>query len=107
MLVIRNRLLPIGRRYGAINICGVLFAKRDMQLTHEVINHERIHTRQMIELLIVPFYIIYIIEWLVRVCINRGDTYRSYLQTSFEREAYRHGDDLDYLKHRRLYAQWR
>lgn len=107
MLVIRNSLLPIGRRYGAINLCGILFVKHGMRLTDEVINHERIHSRQMTELLIIPFYIIYVIEWLVRLCLNRGKTFDSYMQISFEREAYAHGDDLGYLKRRRLFAQWR
>lgn len=85
MIVIRNRLIPIGRRYGAINLFGILFAKPDMPLTPEVINHERIHTRQMLELLIVPFYLIYIAEWLARVIAYRGNTYEAYRRTSFER----------------------
>ena len=55
MKVIRNRFLPIGRRYGAINLFGILFAKHDMALTPEVMNHESIHTAQIRELLWVPF----------------------------------------------------
>ena len=107
MIVIRNRLIPIGRRYGAINLFGILFAKPDMPLTPEVINHERIHTRQMLELLIVPFYLIYITEWLARVLAYRGNTYEAYRRTSFEREAYAHGADTSYLSHRPIFAQWR
>lgn len=107
MRVVRNRILPLGRSYGAINLFGVLFAKQDMHITPEVINHEAIHTAQMRELLYLPFYIIYVLEWLVRLVQSRGNLTRAYYAISFEREAYRHGDDLTYLSNRRRYAQWR
>lgn len=100
-------MLPIGRGFGAINLFGVLFAKRDMRLTPEVINHERIHTAQMRELLYVPFYVIYVLEWLMRMIQSRGRLYKAYYNISFEKEAYRHGDNLQYLNHRRRFAQWR
>ena len=38
MKVIRNSVIPFGKRYGAINLFGVLFAKRDMHLSGEVMN---------------------------------------------------------------------
>lgn len=107
MRVIRNSILPIGKGFGAINLFGVLFAKTDMNLTREVINHEKIHTAQMRELLYVPFYLIYVLEWLIRLVQFRGKVYESYYNISFEKEAYRHGEDLDYLKHRRRFSQWR
>lgn len=107
MKVIRNSLLPIGKRYGAINIFGILFAKRDMRLSPEVINHERIHTAQMRELLYLPFYFFYVLEWLWRLIQCRGDSYAAYRRLSFEREAYAYGPDLSYLPHRRHFAQWR
>ena len=44
MKVIRNSVIPFGKRYGAINLFGVLFAKRDMHLSGEVMNHELIHS---------------------------------------------------------------
>ena len=107
MIVIRNSLIPFGRKFGAINLFGVLFAKHGMVLTPQVMNHERIHSRQMRELLFVPFYLIYLLEWLCRLVQFRGDHYKAYVNTSFEREAYAHGDDLSYLEHRPLFGQWR
>ena len=107
MKVIRNRILPIGRRYGAINLFGVLFAKPDMRLSEEVMNHERIHSAQIRELLFVPFYVIYVLEWLVRLVQSRGDAYRAYRHVSFEREAYDNGSNLNYLCHRKRFSQWR
>lgn len=106
MKVIRNSILPIGTRYGAINLFGVLFAKYSMPLTPEVMNHERIHTAQMRELLFIPFYIIYVFEWLWRLIENRGDTHAAYHAISFEREAYRHASNPGYLTQRRPYSQW-
>lgn len=105
--MIRNSIIPFGPRYGAINLFGILFAKPSMVLDDTVINHERIHTRQMRELLYIPFYIIYVAEWLIRLCRYRFDTYKAYLAISFEREAYDHASDPAYLTRRRCYAQWR
>lgn len=106
MKIIRNNIIPFGK-FGAINLFGILFAKQNMPLTKEVINHEMIHTRQMRELLYIPFYILYIIEWCLLIIKNRGSLYKSYHEISFEREAYDHGDDLGYLAHRKSFAQWR
>lgn len=106
MKVIRNSWIPWGR-YGAINLFGVLFAKRDMPLTAEVMNHEQIHTAQMRELLYLPFYLVYVLEWLLRMVQTRGDTFEAYKRISFEEEAYRHDSDLGYLRRRRPFGQWR
>lgn len=106
MKIILNNIIPFGS-FGAINLFGVLFAKPNIRLTDEVINHEEIHTRQMRELLYLPFYILYVIEWMLRVVKNRGNLLRSYHEISFEREAYTYGHDLHYLSRRKSFAQWR
>lgn len=67
-----------------------------------LINHEKIHLRQQIEMLIIPFFIIYGIEFLVRL-IQYRDWKTAYLNISFEREAYSKQKDLDYLKSRPLW----
>ncbi len=107
MKVIRNNIIPFGRNYGAINLFGVVFAKRDMRLTPETINHEAIHTAQMRELLFIPFYAIYFFEWLLRLIKPRGNAYKAYLRISFEREAYTHAADMSYLRRRKRFAQWK
>lgn len=67
-----------------------------------LINHERIHLRQQLELMIIPFYIWYCIEFLYYLFIfkNKQTAYHS---ISFEKEAYRHEADLNYLKNRPFY----
>ena len=99
MRIVRTRHIPFGH-YSAINLLGVLFVHPDVYLSQELINHERIHTRQMLELAVLPFYVLYVLEWLVRLPM-RGNAYRN---ISFEREAYRHQHQPHYLDHRRPYA---
>lgn len=107
MKIIRNSILPVGRSFGAINLFGVLFVKRNCNLTPEVINHERIHSAQMRELLYIPFYLLYVAEWMVRLIKCRGNAYAAYESISFEREAYTYQSCLSYLKSRPWFAQWR
>lgn len=101
MIVIRNKYLPV-RGYTAINLFGLLFCRPDAVITPQLINHERIHTAQMLEMAVIFFYLWYLVEWVVKI-FTPG---RSYFRISFEREAYRYMYDLDYLSHRRHYA-WR
>ncbi len=106
MLIISNSMLPFGSDYYAINLFGIIFVKHSRSLTAVQRNHEYIHTRQMRELLYVGFYILYVVEWLLRLAIYRNQS-RAYSSISFEREAYGHQADLDYARHRPLFAQWR
>lgn len=101
MKVIINRFIPFGKKFYAINLCGILFAKGPCdKLT---INHEKIHTRQITELLVVGFYIWYLLEWLVKL-IQHRNYFTAYKNISFEREAYANGNDLTYLPRRRRFA---
>lgn len=71
-----------------------------------LLNHERIHLRQQLELGIVPFYVWYLTEYLFRLLQYR-DHYNAYLNISFEREAYANDVNLSYLKTRPWFAFWR
>lgn len=86
-----------------LNLFGTIWTRNKGWIDKYVINHERIHTAQQKELLFIPFYILYIIEWLIRL-IQYRKLHKAYLNISFEREAYAHGHDLSYLKRRPLYA---
>lgn len=101
MAVIINKWIPIGKKFYAINLFGLIFAKGECD--KYVINHEKIHTHQMLELLILPFYLIYVIEWLIKIIIYR-DSIRAYMNISFEREAYKNDSDLNYLKKRKPFS---
>jgi hypothetical protein len=68
-----------------------------------LLNHERIHLRQQLELLIGPFYLWYLAEYLVRRW-QLGTHEAAYRAISFEREAYAHDTDPGYLRRRRFWA---
>ena len=105
MWVIRNKLLPFSS-HSAINLFGMLFVKRGVKVTPSLINHERIHTAQMLEMLVIPFYLWYVVEWLIRFAFLR-DGMKAYYMIGFEREAYGNEHNLGYLRHRRLFAFWK
>lgn len=69
----------------------------------EIINHERIHLRQQLEMLWVFFFVWYPIEFLIR-WIQYKNPSKAYFNISFEREAYANEWNLDYLKTRKFYA---
>jgi len=50
------------------------------------------------------FYIWYLIEWVLRIFINKGNAYRS---ISFEREAFTNDDNLDYLEYRKNFSSFK
>jgi len=66
-----------------------------------LINHEKIHWYQQMEMLVIFFYIWYILEWFVKLFFSPFGTY---LRLSFEREAYDNEDNLIYLKTRKHFA---
>ena len=65
-----------------------------------IINHESIHIKQQEELLIIPFYVLYITEWFIKLFIYGK---QAYYNISFEREAYDNDDNLQYLSSRKNY----
>ena len=77
----------------------VLLRYHHDQYNSVLINHERIHWHQQRELLIVPFYVLYLAEYGWRR-LQGLDHMHAYLTISFEQEAYRHEADLSYLSNR-------
>jgi hypothetical protein len=68
-----------------------------------LINHERIHHQQQLELLILPFYLWYLLNYLFNRLKYR-DHYQAYRRISFEKEAYAYEEDLSYLSKRKPWA---
>ncbi|MER3373985.1 MAG: hypothetical protein RIM83_05045 [Allomuricauda sp.] len=91
------------KNYVGLSLWPFIILKEGSLKSDEVlINHERIHLKQQQELLILPFYILYVSEWLLRTLLYL-DSYRAYQNISFEREAYAHEKDMDYLSKRKAY----
>lgn len=99
-----NKFLIFVTGYNVIAITlspfGIYFKEKYLN-NKEVINHESIHWRQQMELLIIGFYILYVIEWLIRLVIMPSRAYKS---ISFENEAYSNDEDLKYLEKRTAYS---
>ena len=102
MLLVFKYLVPKG--YTAITIYPFIMLKHKRQKDDMIlINHEKIHLRQQLELLVIGFYLWYFIEFLLRI-IKFKNWYRAYLNISFEREAYKNENDLNYLKSRSFWS---
>lgn len=69
----------------------------------KTINHESIHIKQQEELLILPFYVFYILEWFIKLFFYRFKAKEAYRNISFEREAYSNDTNENYLKTRKRY----
>lgn len=102
MRIIYNKYIPF-KGFTAINLMGVLFVRESKYLTERQINHEKIHTQQIRELLYLFFYIWYLVEWLFK-SVKYANTKKGYYNISFEREAYSNQDNLEYLRVRKRYS---
>lgn len=98
ILIVFKYLTPKGFR-GLTFFPFVFLADKDDKLNSVFLNHEKIHLRQQLEMLILPFYLWYILEYLLRL-IQYKDRKKAYYNISFEREAYANEKDLNYLKNR-------
>ena len=99
-VIIFKRLPFFSKDILAVTLCGLILSVRP--LSRVELNHELIHVAQQRELLYLPFFIWYVAEWLVLLCKYRNWE-QAYLHIRFEKEAYRHQHDLNYLKHRKHY----
>ena len=81
-----------------------IFVKKKKYVSHEILlNHERIHLYQQLELLILPFYILYFTNYLVNL-IRYRNHYKAYFNIIFEKEAFNHENDTGYIAKRKLFA---
>ncbi|MCC8146833.1 MAG: hypothetical protein LIO93_10460 [Bacteroidales bacterium] len=101
MKIIYNKYLPI-KGFVAINLFGLVLAQKSFHpLSKTTINHERIHTQQMKEMLYIFFYIWYLIEWMIKLLLYGS---KSYYNLSFEREARENEQDMNYSKERKPFS---
>lgn len=99
-----NKLIPV-KGYTFMNLCGVLFTRIEdyaQRLTAKTLRHEKTHTFQILELGVIFFYILYGLEYLLKLpfYMNLHDTYRN---LSFEREARFAESEVDYFENRKVF----
>jgi len=81
----------------------ILTRYKRLPYNSRLVLHERIHIRQQIELLIIPFYLVYLINYLVNFLQYRNHR-QAYLNIVFEKEAYANDHNEVYLQKRPLWA---
>lgn len=94
-------------KINGITLFPFIFIRKPEDKENKVlINHEKIHIRQQLELLIVFFYVWYVVEyyyWYFKL----KNRFLAYRYISFEREAYAMEDDFNYLETRKLWNFWK
>lgn len=96
--IVSKYLVPKG--YKGLTVFPFVFLKQhEHGLDVVLLNHEKIHLRQQRELLVLPFFVWYGLEFLWHF-LRQRDVKRAYYSISFEREAYANEKDLHYLKQR-------
>lgn len=103
MIVLVNRFILPKHISGVALWPFVIIKESHLKVDAVFMNHERIHLRQQLELLVLPFYLWYGVEYVIRLlyCRNRHTAYRS---ICFEREAYEKEGSVLYLRQRRFWS---
>ena len=103
MILVVNKYF-FKRRFVGLTLWPFIVLKmKSLKDDQVLINHERIHLKQQLELLILPFYIWYAFEFFFKLLYYKNSN-KAYINISFEREAYAMEGDLGYLKKRKPYS---
>tara|TARA_S200002703_G_C3714818_1_gene219575 strand:+ start:79 stop:459 length:381 start_codon:yes stop_codon:yes gene_type:complete len=117
--IIYNKYIPFGR-FAATTLGPIgIFIKTPWKGIHssdenpngfqlarkELIEEEYIHWEQQKALLFIPFYVLYLLEWVVRIFYRDKKRFKTaYDAISFEREAKENKHDTSYKDKRDKYA---
>lgn len=93
------------RNYEAVTIYPFGVYVQPGKDTEETIRHEGIHWKQQKEMLCIPFYIWYNVEFLIKVFKYGWE--EAYWNISFEREAYQNDTSKTYLQTRKPFTWFR
>ncbi|MGB8492737.1 MAG: hypothetical protein WCE64_16910 [Bacteroidales bacterium] len=95
------RLITPGRITGITLTPFGIYIKEKSLHDRRILNHEMIHWKQEMEMLIIPFYLWYFLEWLIKVFIYGKNAYSA---ISMEREARDNEDNPEYLRTRKRFS---
>ncbi|MDO4763505.1 MAG: hypothetical protein Q4A00_03895 [Flavobacteriaceae bacterium] len=103
MIIVCQNLFKNTKILGIAIFPFILLSKKELKNNKILLNHEKIHFRQQLELGIIFFYLWYAIEFLFYF-IKYKNRHIAYFKISFEREAYANEHNPYYLKNRKLWA---
>lgn len=87
----------------AITLFPFVLVRPETPITRRIVVHEKIHLKQQAELFVLPFFLLYFLEYLVYLAWYRNHP-KAYFRISFEREAYTHDRDVFYLVRRKPFS---
>lgn len=102
MKIIRNKWIPF-KGYDAMCICNLILARNDAKISDRILRHESIHAVQWKECLYLFFLPIYIGSFVWQF-FHYWKWMKAYENVCFEREAYAHAHEVDYLEKRKSFA---
>lgn len=108
MILITPRFLKYfaGKFVSAMALWPFILVKNlETKESQVTIHHEKIHIRQQLEMLIIPFYIVYL-GFYIYYRLKGSSHMLAYLRIPFEKEAYCEESNFDYLQKRKFWA-WR
>lgn len=91
-------------RFNALTIWPFIILKyKKLKDDKTIINHEKIHLRQQIEMLWFLYFIWYLLEFSINL-VKYKDFMCAYYHISFEKEAYGNEKNLTYLRKRKFWS---
>jgi hypothetical protein len=102
-MFVESRLVPKG--YKGITIWPYVLYRG--LLSKNFIIHEKIHLVQQKEMLVLPFFVLYFLNYLWNLLRYRFNHDRAYRNIIFEREAYENQDNAEYLSNRKSFQYLR
>ncbi|WP_311196016.1 hypothetical protein [Antarcticibacterium sp. 1MA-6-2] len=102
MIVVVNKYL-LSKGFLGISLWPFIIVRhQNLKKDQVFLNHERIHLRQQAEMLVLPFYLWYTLEFFLKLLIYKNALV-AYRNISFEREAYMNEKDPDYCRRRKFW----
>ncbi|KGE15256.1 hypothetical protein [Sphingobacterium deserti] len=98
-----TNVFSAGRATGVTIFPFIFLRSRGLKADRILLQHERIHLQQALELAVLPFYVWYLVEFLVWF-VQHGNFQQAYRSISFEKEAYDHEREMRYLQIRKCWA---
>lgn len=84
----------------------ILLKRKEYKNDLILVNHEKIHHRQQIELLVIPFYVLYLLNYVLNLLRFKSHD-KAYSGIFFEKEAFANEHNLNYLNTRKTFASFK
>lgn len=104
--VIYNKFIPFKGFY-AMSLFNLILVREDCRkydntpIYKKMINHESIHFEQQKELGFIFFYLLYGLEWIIKLFFFGS---KAYYHISFEQEAFANENDFEYIQNRKKFT---